>query len=185
MTKSPEEALESMIANMPDKTGKSLSEWLVIVKASTLEKHGQMVKHLKSDHGMTHGFANLVANRYLNPVSNSVRDLVEAQYGGAKSGLLPIYQKITAYVMTLGDDVEISPKKANVSLRRSKQFALIQPSTKTRLDLGINLKGVEPTDKLELSGSFNAMVSHRVRLSSESDFDKQVKSWLKQAFDSA
>ena len=142
------------------------------MNASILEKHGQIIKHLKLDHGLTHGFANLVANRYLNPVINSVGDLVEAQYEGVKSGLLPVYQKIRAHVNSLGSDVEISPKKAYVGSRRSKPFGLIQPSTKTRVDLGINLKGVEPTEILELSGSFNGMVSHRVRLASVDDFDK-------------
>jgi hypothetical protein len=88
MTKSPKEALDSMIANMPEKTGKSLTDWLLIVQSSRLEKHGQFIEHLKSDHGMTLGFANLVANRYFNPVSNSEGDLVETQYVGAKSGLL-------------------------------------------------------------------------------------------------
>jgi hypothetical protein len=60
---------------------------------------------------------------------------------GAIGELLLIYQSIVDFVTFLGNDVEVSPKKANVSLRRSKQFALVQPSTKTRVDLGINLVG--------------------------------------------
>ncbi|MEL6874308.1 MAG: DUF4287 domain-containing protein, partial [Pseudomonadota bacterium] len=56
---SPEEMAQSMIANMPEKTGKALTDWLKIVSSSGLEKHGQIVKYLKTDHGMTHGFANL------------------------------------------------------------------------------------------------------------------------------
>lgn len=66
------------------------------------------------------------------------------QYAGDKSGLRPIYEAVVAAVRTFGDDVEIAPKKTSVSLRRSKQFALVQPSTRTRVDLGIQLKGVEP-----------------------------------------
>jgi len=182
MSKSPEAMLESMISNMKLKTGKSLPEWLAIVKSSDQEKHGQIVKFLKSEHGMTHGFANLVANQHLKPVASSGVDLVETQYGGSKANLRPIYEKIIEYVNSLGSDVEISPKKANVSLRRSKQFALVQPSTKTRVDLGINLKGVSPNRNLEASGSFNSMVTHRVRLTSATEFDKDVKAWLKKAY---
>ena len=63
-----------------------------------------------------------------------------------------------------------------------KQFAVIQPSTKTRVDVGINLKGVEPTNRLEKSGSFNAMVSHRVRLSAKKDVDRELLAWLEQAY---
>ena len=84
-----------------------------------------------------------------------------------------------------GKDVEFAPKKAYVSLRRSKQFALVQPSTKTRVDLGIKLKDVRPAGRLEKSGSFNTMVSHRVRLEKPADVDKEVKAWLKQAYTEA
>ena len=79
MAKSPEEMAASMIQNMPEKTGKSLEEWLKITRASGLEKHGQILKMLKSDHGMTHGFANLVAMKTLQSASEpSQDDLVEA-----------------------------------------------------------------------------------------------------------
>ena len=79
----------------------------------------------------------------------------------------------------------MAPKKTYVSLRRKKQFALIQPSTKTRVDLGINLKGKNPGGRLEASGSFNAMVSHRVRLESPGDVNAEVVGWLKEAFGQA
>lgn len=97
----------------------------------------------------------------------------------------PIYQALLAAVQTFGKDVEVSPKKAYVSLRRQKQFAIVQPSTPTRLDVGLNLKGVAPAGRLEASGSFNAMVSHRIRLASVKDFDKELLGWLKQAYDQA
>lgn len=82
-------------------------------------------------------------------------------------------------------DVEVAPKKANVSLRRNKQFALVQPSTATRFDVGLNLKGVSPSGRLEASGSFSAMVSHRVRVESVKCVDKELIGWLKQAYDQA
>jgi predicted transport protein len=84
-----------------------------------------------------------------------------------------------------GEDVELAPKNAYVSVRRKKQFALIQPSTKTRLDIGINLKDVEPEDRLEKSGSFNAMCSHRVRIESVEDINPELISWLKAAYEQA
>jgi len=186
LAKSPEEMAASMIQNLPEKTGKSLEEWLKITRASGLDKHGQILKMLKTDHGMTHGFANLVAMKSLQTgVEPSQDDLVEAQYAGAKADLRPIYEAIAAAVTEFGDDVEISPKKAYVSLRRNKQFGIVQPSTKTRVDVGINLEGVDPTDRLETSGSFNAMVSHRVRLTEESQVDTELIAWLRQAYDAS
>lgn len=186
MAKSPEEMAQSMIDNLPEKTGKSLEEWLKITRDCGLDKHGQIVKWLKTDHGMTHGYANLVAMKTLaEGAEPKTDDLVRNQYSGPKGDLKPIYDALVKAVSSFGGDVEISPKKAYVSLRRNKQFGLIQPSTKTRVDVGINLEGVEPTDRLESSGSFNAMVSHRVRLSDASQVDADLITWLRQAYDAS
>jgi len=187
MGKSPEEMAQSMIANLKEKTGKTLPQWLKIAAASKLAKHGEIVKHLKTEHGMTHGFANLVAQQHLaqGKPEAGADDLVATQYKGAKEGLRPIYDAVTEMVTKLGSDVAVSPKKAYVSYRRSKQFALIQPSTKDRVDLGINLKGTAAGKRLEASGSFNAMVSHRVRLTRKSEVNAELKAWLKKAYDAA
>jgi hypothetical protein len=88
-------------------------------------------------------------------------------------------------VSGFGKDVEFAPKKAYVSLRRSKQFGLIQPSTKTRVDVGINLKGRPAGERLEASGSFNAMVSHRVRVTAAKEVDAELIAWLREAYDQA
>lgn len=187
MAKSPEEMADAMIANMKDKTGKTLNQWIAIAKKSAATKHGEIVKVLKADHGMTHGFANLVAHKTLKSDAGSVgetTDLVAAQYAGPKSDLKPIYDALIKAAKRCGE-VEIAPKKAYVSLRRSKQFAIIQPSTKTRVDLGLNMKGEPAKGRLEASGSFNSMVSHRVRLEKAADVDKDVKAWLKKAWTAA
>lgn len=187
MAKSPEDMAATMIANLREKTGKTLEQWLFIAQTTGLAKHGEIVRMLKGDHGLTHGYANLVAHKLLNGDAGSKAgaDLVAAQYAGAKAGLKPIYDAVIKAVTALGKDVEVAPKKAYVSLRRRKQFAIVQPSTKTRVDLGINL-GKEPaTTRLEASGSFSAMVSHRVRLETPADVDNEVRAWLKQAYSEA
>ena len=181
----PEEMAATMIANLKEKTGKTLPQWLKLTRASKLEKHGQIVKLLKSEHGVTHGFANLIAHKTLAAGAPPTGDLIGTQYSGKKADLRPIYDALIAAVSKFGKDVEVSPKKAYVSLRRNKQFALIQPSTATRLDLGLNLKGVPAGPRLEASGSFNSMCSHRVRLSAKRDVDAEVKAWLKQAYGAA
>lgn len=187
MAKSPEEMAQAMFDNLKEKTGKTLPQWLKITKAAKLSKHGEIVKLLKSEHGVTHGFANLIAHKTLEaaPSASGETDLVAAQYDGPKAELKPIYDALIAAVSKFGKDVEIAPKKAYVSLRRSKQFAIIQPSTKTRVDVGINLKGEPTTDRLEASGSFNSMVSHRVRTSDKADIDQELIAWLKQAYENA
>ena len=182
----PEQAMATMIANLKDKTGKSLEQWASLAHKSGFVKHGEIVKWLKAEHELGHGYANLVAQEALKTGdAPEGDDLVEAQYAGPKAALRPVYEALIAAAKALGGDVEVSPKKTYVSLRRSKQFALVQPSTATRIDVGINLKGVAPAGRLEAAGSFNAMVTHRVRLESKSDVDAELKAWLRQAYDNA
>jgi hypothetical protein len=187
MPQSPDEMTNTMIANFKAKTGKTLDQWITIASKSGAAKHGEIVKLLKSDHGMTHGFANLVAHKTLRSDAGSIgesTDLVAAQYAGDKAALKPIYDALIKAAKSCGA-MDVAPKKAYVSLRRSKQFVIIQPSTRTRVDLGLNIKGEPPKGRLEMSGSFNAMVSHRVKLEKVADVDKDVKAWIRKAWSGA
>jgi hypothetical protein len=188
MAKTSDDAMKTMIANLKTNTGKSLEQWTQIVRAQKFSKHGEALKYLKAEHGISHGYANLIAHSAFESAAMLVEDkdeLIESQYAGAKSALRPIYDALIAKITKFGRDVEISPKKTYVSLRRNKQFGLIQPSTATRVDVGINLKGIAPGARLEASGSFNAMVTHRVRLESKSEVDAELIAWLKQAYDAS
>lgn len=175
--------LKKMIENMPAKTGKSLEAWKDILKKENFEKHGQAVKFLKETHGVTHGFANTIVT-LSKEKSELPDDLVTNQYKG-KEVLIPIYEQILQVVKQFGADITITPKKGSVSLIRKKQFALIKPATKTRIDLGLKLKGKERTERLENSGPFGTMCTHRVRLSAPDDVDTELSNWLKEAYEKA
>ena len=189
MAVSIEESTAKMIAALPEKTGRALGEWQKLIAKSGKARHGEIVAWLKSEHGVTHGYANLIAHKSLGSDAGSKaaegEDLVGQQYAGAKSALRPIHDALVAKIAKFGGDVELAPKKGYVSLRRSKQFGLIQPSTATRVDVGIQLKGTPPAGRLEASGSFNAMVSHRVRVASIAEVDAELVGWLKKAYEQA
>jgi len=180
--------VQSMISNMPEKTGKSLEEWGEILSTSGLEKHGQMMKLLKGDYGVSHGYANTSVLIYRQRAAGGAPkedDLVAAQYAGPKAALKPILEAVIMATNNFGSDVEVSPKKTYVSLRRNKQFAIVQAATKTRVDLGLNLKGVEAGDRLEGGVVFGGMCSHKVHLFEAGEVDEQVITWLKQAYDAS
>ena len=167
-----------------EKTGKPLAAWTAIVRQQNFEKHGEIMKFLKSEHGLTHGYANFVAHKAreaeAGPVSD--KDLVLNQYKG-KEGLLLIYAKLLTEINKFGSDIEIAPKKTSVSLRTKKQFVLIQPSTKTRMDLGLKIRDKAPAGRLESSGPFGTMCTHRIQLTDISEVDDEVIEYMREAYE--
>ncbi|MCR9153840.1 MAG: DUF4287 domain-containing protein [Bacteroidetes bacterium] len=176
-----EPALKTMIDNMPAKTGKSLTEWKAILKEANLAKHGEMLKLLKGEYGVSHGFANTIASLYRQDDAPEV-DLVAEQYK-AKEKLLPIYTALMEQIEKLGDDLKIVPKKTSVSIIRKKQFLLLKPATKTRLDLGFKFKNRPLGERLAASGPFGTMCSHRVCLSTAEEVDEELITWMKEAYE--
>lgn len=185
MAQSPEEMEATMARKLEEKTGRSLQQWVTVARATREDKHGKIVAHLKGEHGLTHGYANLVAHKALQRGAPPAEDdLVAAQYAG-KEALRPVYEAILDRVRGFGDDVEVAPKKTYVSLRRAKQFAIVQPATRTRIDLGIQLKDAAPASPRLEPGGFSGMVSHRVRVASRAEVDDELAGWLRQAYERA
>ena len=177
------DALQTMINNMPEKTGKSLEEWKKILKKKAFVKHSEGVNFLKKEHGVTHGFANTIVTLSKGD-NNSDEDLVANQYKG-KESLFPIYEKLLPILKSFGNDVTITPKKTSVSIIRKRQFVLIKPATKTRIDLGLKLKDKPTTARLGNSGPFGTMCTHRVQLTSTDQIDDELTNWMKEAYDKA
>lgn len=185
MPSTPEEQIQSMINNLPEKTGKSLEQWYKLIKSKGLESHGEIMKLIKDEHGVSYGFANTIAILYRQQsgaTPSSEADMVAAQYAGPKAAMKPLYEQIVKAAKGLGKDVVISPKKTSVSLRRSKQFGIIQVGAKDRIDLGLILKGTPAKGRLE---EWGGMCTHKVKLNSAKDFDKEVQAWLKKAYEQA
>ncbi|MBO3699867.1 DUF5655 domain-containing protein [Roseivirga sp. E12] len=183
----PEEMLQTMINNMPEKTGKSLDEWKAMLGTTDLAKHGDIMKLLKGEYGVTHGFANTISQLYLKPEllapqTNSGNE-DEVLLNG-KEAIADIFKSVKAQFESINGDVEFSYKKTYISLRTpKKQFALLQPSTKTRVDVGLNLKGVDPEGIVQAAGSWNGMVTHRVKLTEPGQVDANLSAWLQKAYD--
>ncbi len=175
-----DKALRTMISNMPAKTGKSLEEWQAILKGKAFAKHGEAMKFLKEDHGLTHGFANTIIQLSKEETRDET-SLVAVQYKG-KESLIPVYEQLIAVVSRFGKDVTLSPKKDSVSIIRKKQFALIRPATKTRIDLGLKLRNKPSGERLGPSGPFGTMCTHRVQLGAPEEVDSELEGWLREAY---
>ena len=189
MPTDPDAQTASMLSNLKENTGKSIDQWTVIAQGSGKQKHGELVSWLKAEHGLTHGYANLVAHTTFKSDAASQTaagtDLVSAMFAGDKAALRPMFDALMKAIGTFGSDIEETPKKGYLSLRRKTQFATLHPSTKTRFDVGIKLRNVAPAGRLEAAGSWNAMVTHRVRLGSVGEVDKELIDWLREAYSQA
>lgn len=182
-----DKAIQTQIANIEKSTGKKLADWIAVVKKSGFTKHGEVVSFLKEKHGFTHGNANTIvhfANQSHAGAPENDTDWIAEQYKG-KENLKVWYDKIMAEVKKLGNDVEIAPKKAYVSLRRKKQFAILQPSTKDRFDVGLNVKGEPPAGNVLAAGSWNAMCTHRIKIEDGKMINKELFAWIKKSYDQA
>ncbi|MEJ5964148.1 DUF5655 domain-containing protein [Pedobacter immunditicola] len=182
-----DKATQTMIENLQKNTGKTLEEWIAIVNEEQFAKHGEIMKFLKEQHLLTHGFANFIALKARGTDAGSAEnqdDLIAKQYKG-KAHFKPVYDHLLAVIQQFGGDIEIAPKNAYVSLRRKKQFAILQPASKIRFEIGINLKGQPATGKLEAVNTSNSMCSHIIKIADLNDIDEEVLKWIKTAYDSA
>lgn len=187
MPKSPGEMVAAVKANMPEKTGKTFEQWVRIAKAKGHSKARECYAWLKQEHGLPHLSAQIVAdtatggNRYAG--YDDPAALVDAMYAGDKAGLRPIYDELIKIAQKLGKDVGITACKTYVTLRRQRQFAIIKPTTKTRVDLGITLADVKPQGRLESANSVGSdRITHVIKLDSIQSIDAEVKRWLKEAY---
>ena len=181
---SVDKALETQLANIQERTGKSLAELKDILRDSNLTKHGEMVAMLKRDLSMGHGDANTVAHLYRNSATEtSDSPNLESIYSDKKAHLLPIHEKLMKAISKFGD-FEVSVKKSYVSLRRKKQFATIGPASQKRVEIGLNVKDLEPTERLKALPP-GKMCQYRVDVLDEGEVDKELIHWIKAAFDAA
>jgi hypothetical protein len=112
-------------------------------------------------------------------------DLVETQLAG-KDELRPIVSRLSSIVEELGSDVEVEPRESSIAFSRGREFAVLQPATAKRLDVGLVLPNTNETQRLRPAGSFGSGgITHRVSLAHEDEIDAELVTWLRDAYDAA
>ncbi len=183
---SVDKASQTQLANIQSKTGKTLDQLYDVIRESELTKHGDIRDMLKTSFGLGHGDANALGLAYkktLEAPQAEIQDVLDELYVGPKAGLRAIHERLMTEINELGA-FEIAPKKGYVSLRRKKQFAMVGPGTKQRLEVGLNIKGVKASDRLQEVPA-GGMCQFKVFLSGEEEVDRELMAWVRQAYDSA
>lgn len=184
-----DKALATQLANIEKRTGKTLTQLAAIVKGSGLTKHGELVTMLKTELGMGHGDANTLVHTVLKSDGLSATQglsspaVLDALYTGPKAALRPIHDNLLTALRQLGD-FEEAPKKTYVSYRRKKQFAMIGPATNTKVEVGLNMRGINPTERLQELPA-GQMCNYKVRLGDAAEVDAELIGWIRTAFEAA
>jgi hypothetical protein len=186
--------VQDWIAGLPEKTGRSLDDWIRLVKKDGPPTEAERRAWLKGEHGLGTNAAWWIAERaegkgledgdpetYLRTAVRYVEDM----FAGPRAGLRPLYEKLLALGLGLGKDVKACPCKTIVPLYRRHVFAQLKPTTRTRLDLGLALGDTPAGGRLIDTGGLakKDRITHRIPISKPPDIDGEVERWLRAAYD--
>jgi hypothetical protein len=186
-----DQARQTQIENIQKKAGKTLDELRSIIAESGLSKHSEIRRMLMDTLGLSYGDANSLVHLALasdgqsaaEASGASMEEILAGIYTASKAPLLPIHLKVMEAIAGLGE-FDIVPKKNYVSLRRKKQFAMVGPASKGRLEIGLNVRGLAATDRLLMQAP-GGMCQYKVYLSHSDEVDAELVAWIQAAFESA
>ena len=181
-------SFQAYLDTIKAKTGKTPDDFRALAAQKGLTQYREVMDWLKSDFELGHGHANAIAQLLVNAdrLQANPEDKLAAHFAGEKARWRSTYDAFALKLAGLGDDFKAAPTSSYISLLRgTKKFGIIQISAADRIDIGIKLKSAAPTGRFEAAGTWNNMVTHRVRISDPSLIDTEVLAWLKQAYDAA
>jgi Domain of unknown function (DUF5655)/Domain of unknown function (DUF4287) len=188
--------VQKWIAELKDKTGRSLEEWIAFAKKEGPKEDKARREWLKTKHKLGTNSAWWISERVDGKGTEEDSPeaylktavvYVEEQYAGAKEKLLPVYEELLELGKSMGADVKACPCKTMVPLYREHVFAQIKPTTNTRIDLGFALthyKGKLPKGIIDTGGlAKKDRITHRIPIESADEIDAEVKKWLRRAYE--
>ena len=184
-----DQARDTQLKNIETRTGQTLAQLRTLLTRSGLAKHGELRSFAMEKFGLGYGDANTLVHLAMASDGQSAAagkpeaDVIAEIYADKKAPLRPIHDALMAATAKFGE-FEVAPKKGYVSLRRKKQFAMIGPGGASRVDVGLNMKGVPPTDRL-LAEKPGGMCQYKVKVAGTNEVDAELVGWLRQAYDAA
>jgi hypothetical protein len=185
---------QKWIAELRQKTGRSLEEWVALVKTEGPATEAEQREWLKAHHGFGTNASWWIAERVHGKGGDedtpedylkAAERYVEAMFAGSKAGLRPLYDRLLETALAVGDDVKACPCMTIVPIFRNHVIAQIKPATRTRIDFGLALGDTKATGRLIDTGGFakKDRITHRIPVSAVNEIDAELKRWLKVAYD--
>lgn len=188
--------VQNIMANMKAKTGKSVDEWIAFIKKNGPKTEVERRDWLKKEHKLGTNYSWWLAERsvgknldegdsdaYLRDADRYVKEM----YAGKKAALRPIFERLLDIGLSIGDDVKACPCQTMVPLYRENVFAQIKPTTNTRIDLGLFLRGAKPPKSIIATGGEQKgdRITHRIAIESVDQINGDVTKWMKTAYELA
>ncbi len=188
--------VQNWVESLKDRTGRSLEQWVALVKKAGPPDEKGRRDWLKKEHGFNSNFAWWMAERASGTgwvdadpeayLSQAVQ-WVDAMFSGPKAGLRPVYEELLRLGKSLGPDVRVCPCQTIVPFYRQHVFAQVKPATRTRIDLGLALQDTPCSGRLIDTGgrAKGDRLTHRIAVTSAAEIDGEVRHWLKAAYELA
>ena len=186
--------MQKWMQELRQKTGRSLEEWIALIKKSGPASAKEQRDWLKKEHHLGTNYAASIVQQLEGSGSEqtsaeaylkAAAEWVEAQYSGPRAALRPLYEQLLAIGFSLGKDVRVCPCRSMVPFYRKHVFANIKPSTNTRIDLGFALGNMKTPKRLMDTGGYEKKdrITRRIEIKAKGDIDDDVKRWLKKAYE--
>jgi len=186
--------VQKWIKELPEKTGRSLEEWMALTQRFGPPKEKERREWLKKEHKLGTNAAAWIAERLEGKGTEedspeaylkTAAEWVEAQYAGPRAGMRPLYEQLLKLGLGLAKDVKACPCKTMVPLYRNHVFAQIKPTTNTRIDFGLALGNMKTPKRLIDTGGYEKKdrITHRIEVRSKADIDDELKKWLRKAWE--
>lgn len=182
---------KAYLDNIKTQTGMTPNDFIAQAdKKGFLEpgvKAGEIAAWLKKDYGLGHGHAMAIVLvlKQASGQNPGAAEKIDRLFSGSRSGWRKPYDQLIHKTQKFGGNVRTDPTDTYLSLLKDKKKFAVIGVTADRMDIGFKLKGVKPAGRLEASGSWNSMVTHRVRIQDPKQIDKEVLTWLKRAYEEA
>lgn len=186
-----DKARVTQLNNIQKKTGKTIDEIRIIIHESGLQKHAELRQMFIDRFGLGFGDATSLVHfaqqsdgqSAAEAAQASPQEILDGIYTGNKASLRPLHDAVMNEISKLGE-FSIAPKKGYLSLRRKRQFVMIGPGSKNRLELGLNMKGIPPTERL-IEQPPGGMCQYKVFFSFEKEIDAELIGYLRTAYNTS
>jgi hypothetical protein len=165
------------------RTGEDLAEWSRRVLESGIDGEPELRAWL-NERGVTgYGQMLVVMERFGYPdfLSASADELIDGQYADRES-LRPIMERVLGAVAGLAG-AQVQARKTYITLATERRkFAVLKATTKSRVDLGLRIAGIDLGGRLVSAKPFNdPVLTVRVQLAGADEVDDEVVELLGRA----